>query len=388
MLKLKFILKELLVEQARLAAAIGISAAAVAQIINHDIWPRKRPSAAYKEEIRGFLKENGATDEQIGSAFEQWAQPGKATPETQPTDEEESIMLLRKQTLHPKTRQHFGLIRDPFGEVNDAKEVYQNDTIRYTRAAMLDAAKRGGFMAVIGDSGSGKSTLRRDLIERINRDSEQVRVIQPFSIIGMADQGTKGNVMRASHIASAILAEIAPHMTVPSDSEARFRRVSQELRSSHQAGNRHVLIIEEAHALPLPTLNHLKRFTELEVGFTRLLSIILVGQTELADKLSEQNAAVREVVQRCEIMTLPSLGTHLPDYLDFRLKLVGSSLKKVATDEAVQAIHDRLEPPVPRGHKSYSLLYPLAVHNLLTAAMNVAAENGAPIVSADIIAEV
>ncbi len=297
-------------------------------------------------------------------------------------------MLLRKQTLHPKTRQHFGLIRDPFGEVNDAKEVYQNDTIRYTRAAMLDAAKRGGFMAVIGESGSGKSTLRRDLIERINRDSEQVRVIQPFSIIGMADQGTKGNVMRASHIASAILAEIAPHMTVPSDSEARFRRVSQELRSSHQAGNRHVLIIEEAHALPLPTLNHLKRFTELEVGFTRLLSIILVGQTELADKLSEQNAAVREVVQRCEIMTLPSLGTHLPDYLDFRLKLVGSSLKKVATDEAVQAIHDRLEPPVPRGHKSYSLLYPLAVHNLLTAAMNEASENDAPIVSADIIAEV
>lgn len=58
------------------------------------------------------------------------------------------------------------------------------------------------------------------------------------------------------------------------------------------------------------------------------------------------------------------------------------------TDDAVQAIHDRLQPPVPRGHKSYSLLYPLAVHNLTTAALNLAAENGAPVVSADVINEV
>ena len=394
MLKLKFILKELLVEQARLAAAIGISAAAVAQIINHDIWPRKRPSAAYKEEIRGFLKENGATDEQIGSAFEQWAQPGKATPETQPTYEEESIMLLRKQTLHPKTRQHFGLIRDPFGEVSDAKEVYQNDSIRYTRAAMLDAAKRGGFMAVIGESGSGKTTLRRDLIDRITRENlrqgetQRVRVIQPLSVLGMEEDDKKGKTVKAAHIAEAILAELAPHAPVRASSEARFRQVEKELRASHQAHFRHVLIFEEAHALPIATLKHLKRFNELDSGLTRLLSIILIGQPELADKLSEQNAAVREVVQRCEVVTLPSLGSHLPDYLDFRLKLVGSSLNKVVTNEAVQALHARLEPPVPFGHKSYSLLYPLAVHNLLTAAMNVAAENGAPIVSADIIAEV
>ncbi|MFG8081191.1 ExeA family protein [Pseudomonas aeruginosa] len=387
MLKLKLVLKDLQIEQSRLAYAIGISAAAIAQITNHDIWPKKKPAAAYQARIREFLKKNGATDEQVGSAFEKWTPPARAASQAQP-QEEEPIMLLRKQTLHPKTRQHFGLVRNPFSEVASAEEVYQNDAIRYTRLAMLDAAKRGGFMAVIGESGSGKSTLRRDLIERIHRESEQVRIIQPFSIIGMADQDTKGNVMRASHIATAILAEISPHITVPSDSETRFRRVSQELMTSHQAGNRHVLIIEEAHALPIPTLNHLKRFTELEAGFARLLSIILVGQPELAAKLSEQNAAVREVVQRCEIMTLPPLGSHLPEYLEFRFKQAGTTLKKVMTDDAVQAIHDRLQPPVPRGHKSYSLLYPLAVHNLTTAALNLAAENGAPVVSADVINEV
>jgi len=149
-----------------------------------------------------------------------------------------------------------------------------------------------------------------------------------------------------------------------------------------------VLIIEEAHALPIATLKHLKRFTELEVGFTKLLSILLIGQPELAEKLSEQNAAVREVVQRCEVMTLPALGGQLGDYLAFRFKGAGVELGRVLDASAVHAIHTRLAPPVPRGHTAHTLLYPLAVHNLTTAALNLAAQHGAPMVTADIIHDV
>ncbi|MFP4733744.1 AAA family ATPase, partial [Pasteurella multocida] len=79
------------------------------------------------------------------------------------------------------------------------------------------------------------------------------------------------------------------------------------LKDSARAGNQHVLIIEEAHSLPVPTLKHLKRFFELEDGFKKLLSIVLVGQPELKLKLSERNFEVREVVQRCEIVTLEPL---------------------------------------------------------------------------------
>ena len=56
------------------------------------------------------------------------------------------------------------------------------------------------------------------------------------------------------------------------------------------------------------------------------------------------------------------------------------------TADGLQALRERLSPPVPRGTER-SFLYPLAVHNLLTAAMNLAAENGAPAVSADIVME-
>jgi len=380
MLRLKTLLATLKLPQARLAGACGISTAALTQLVNHDRWPVKLEQDVLRSRIVEFLQAHGASQVQTDRAFEE-------VP-NQPDLQEEAFMLLRKQTLTPTARQHFRLVRNPFDEVSTAAEVWQNDAIRYTRAAMLDAAKRGGFMAVIGESGSGKSTLRRDLIERISADGEPVRIIQPYSILGMDDRSERGNVMRATHIAEAILAEIAPQMRVPSSSETRFRKIHQELRASHQSGNRHVLIIEEAHALPIATLKHLKRFMELEVGFTRLLSILLIGQPELAEKLSEQNAAVREVVQRCEVITLPALGSDLPEYLGFRFKAAGAELGRVLDAKAVQAIHTRLAPPVPRGHTAHTLLYPLAVHNLTTAALNLAAEHGAPVVTADIIHEV
>ena len=37
----------------------------------------------------------------------------------------------------------------------------------------------------------------------------------------------------------------------------------------------------QAHSLSTPTIKHLKRYRELELGYTKLVSIILIGQPEL-----------------------------------------------------------------------------------------------------------
>jgi hypothetical protein len=57
-----------------------------------------------------------------------------------------------------------------------------------------------------------------------------------------------------------------------SSPEARFRQLHEVLRDSHRTGARHVLLIEEAHCLPVPTLKHLKRYLELKDGMKPLLS--------------------------------------------------------------------------------------------------------------------
>ena len=78
-------------------------------------------------------------------------------------------MSIRKQILQPQTLRHFKLPGNPFDEVASSDEFYANEQLRYTRAQLLDACKRGGFVAVVGESGSGKTTLRRDLQERVQR---------------------------------------------------------------------------------------------------------------------------------------------------------------------------------------------------------------------------
>lgn len=298
-------------------------------------------------------------------------------------------MLLRKQTLYPATKKHFSLFRDPFAEdaIQSDEDMYVSPDIRYVRESMFSAAKFGGLLAIVAESGAGKTTLLRDLEERINRENQQIVLIRPY-VLGMEDNDQKGKTLKASHIAEAIMATVAPLERPKSSPEARFRQLHQVLRESHAAGYRHCLVIDEAHALPVPTIKHLKRFFELETGFKKLLSIILIGQPELQAKLSERNADVREVVQRCEMVELPPLdGGRLDDYLRFKLERAGKAVADVIDAGGIDAIRAKLTVTAQRRDKAetVSLLYPLAVGNLMTAALNEAAEIGSPLVTADVV---
>lgn len=381
----KTLLNDYDIMQVDVSKALGISTAAVSQIVNKNIWP-VRDRELLRQKLTAFLINKNVPETAANAAIK--SASAVAAVDAPTTDElEVEPMLLRKQTLTPAARSHFRLIGNPFGDINDKADVFLNDDMRYARALMDDAASRGGFIAVVGESGSGKTTLKNDLIDRIIREQQQVVVIQPY-VLAMEDNDIKGKTLKAVHIAEAILREVAPHERPLRSAEARFRQVDRALRESSRMGNKHVLIIEEAHSLPVPTLKHLKRFLELQDGFTRLLSIILIGQTELATVLSEQNAAVREVVQRCEIINIPSLGSTLEDYIKFRFSRIGTDYSKVFTADGIQAIYDMLQPPVPKGHRVRSLLYPLAVNNLCIAALNLAAEMGAPNITPDIVNEV
>jgi type II secretory pathway predicted ATPase ExeA len=110
--------------------------------------------------------------------------------------------------------------------------------------------------------------------------------------------------------------------------------------------------------------------------------------------LAVNNAEVREVAQRCDLIELPPLDNHLADYLKFKLARVGCDLAKVITADGIDALRERLTFARRSGNAkaqvlttSVSLVYPLAVANALTAAMNLAANLGAPVVDADIVKE-
>jgi len=304
-------------------------------------------------------------------------------------------MLLQKQTLTPAARKHFNLAADPFAnDITQASDVFVSQDIRFVRETLWQHTKHGGLLALVGESGSGKSTVIADFKDRLAREGRDVIVIEP-SVLYMEETDTKGKTLKSAAIVEAILTTVAPKAAAKSSPEARARQVQQLLTEGHRAGSRHVLLIEEAHCLPTATLKHLKRFSELKDGLTPLLSIVLVGQPELRSRLAVNNAEVREVAQRCDIVELPPMDGVLADYLKFKLARVGTDSAKVISAEGLNALRERLTFARRAGNAKsaqvmqqwVSLAYPLAVANALTAAMNLATTLGAPVVDAAIVKE-
>ena len=356
----------------QVATELGCSKTALLNYINDGTLP-KRQSERFCQQVKNYFQQHGI---EISGSLK-IAEPKKETE-----------MLLRKSALSQATRQHFGLTRDPFhDEIRQAQDVYLTPDVRYVREALFQTATQGGFVAVVGESGAGKSTLREDLHDRIARENRPIIVIEPY-VLAMEDNDQKGKTLKAAHIAEAILATIAPDVSPKRSPESRFRQVHQALIESAKAGNKHILLIEEAHSLPIPTLKHLKRFFELKRGFERLIGIALIGQTELAQKLSENNPSVREVVQRCELVTLlPLTDGKLQGYLKHKFERVGVKLEDILDDSAIDEIAKRLTVTARSNNQlqQHSLLYPLAVNNLVSAAMNEAASLGFDKVDADIV---
>ena len=391
----KKLLDEHSISQTWIAKKIDVSPATINLIVKHGKYPKKN-AAHLKQQFIQLLVSKGLTEEEILLVMnavsltpENDQASGDECTAAQQFDEEQ-LMLLRKQTLTPAAKKKFALFKNIFTEnIRNAGELFNNSDINYVREAMWQVAKgNSSFIAVVGQSGAGKSTLRRELIDRIERERESVIVIEPY-VLATEDNDFKGKTLKSLHIAESILAALAPSTNAKRSPEARFRQVHQLLKESSRAGHHHILIIEEAHSLPIPTLKHLKRFIELENGFTPLLSIILIGQDELKIKLAENNQEVREVVQRCEIVTLePFTQTSLVDYLQHRCKAAGRKLSDFIDESGLDAICAKLTRNVGRKNQSESLLYPLAVGNLLTGALNVAAELGSDVITGDLVMEV
>lgn len=383
---LKQTLQDNQISQATLASELNISPASMSLIINHNKYPKTPKKLVLVNAINQFFTNRGIK-------FEHKSNKALSTTDTcqltqKPNQQEDELMLLRKQTLSPSARKQFGLFTNPFtNDIRSSSELYQSEATSYVRAAMHHTAKHGGFIAVTGESGAGKTTLKRDLIDRINKENQSIIVIEPY-VLAAEDNDIKGKTLKAAHIAEAILGALLPLDKPYRSPEARFRQVHNALKESHKAGNKHVLIIEEAHSLPIPTLKHLKRFFELEDGYDKLLGIVLIGQNELALKLSEQNPSIREVVQRCEIVTLEPIAPHeLGTYLSKRLANTNPDIKlaNIIDQSGIDAIAGKLVRTDTQGNVTQSLLYPLAVGNLLTGAMNMANTLGVPLVTADII---
>ena len=395
-IRLKAVLADHSIAHEALAKAVlqkngkPLSRSALSFLMNYGEWPTHTPAASIRVQVETFLAARcvdpaviatvwGPDDVALVQQNSRQAHGRHPVPR-QTTADSPDFDLPEKEMLSPAAKKHFAIFRDPFiDEIRSAEDVYLAADQRYIREAMYQTAKNGGFIAVVGESGAGKTTLRHDLVDRVTKEGHQVLFIQPRVI----DKAR----LTARMVYEAILGDLAPGAVAPQSLEKLARKVEKTLTESYHLGNRHVLMIEEAQDLEPRALKHLKRFYELQAGYAKLLSIILVGQPELKNLLDErQHFELREVIRRCEIAELQPLDTKVGEYIAHKFDRMGKGVSEVFSPDAFDAVVARLTRDSARGR--VSMVYPLVVNNLVTRAMNLAANLGEKLVTAEVIKEV
>jgi type II secretory pathway predicted ATPase ExeA len=366
-----------------------LSRSSFTRMLNHSWRPSHTPWNEIQAAVEALLAERRVPPEEIAEIWEEDGIRRHSVKPlntrvglSRPLNNDNDSIDLDTEMLSAQAKRHFSLFRDPFvDDVQGPDDLFMSADQRYVREAMYQASRTGGwFIAVVGESGSGKSTLRRETIDRIGREQLPVVVIQPEAFDKTA--------LKTAHICQAILADVKPNEHPKRSLEALSRQVKKALIESGRSGQSHVLIIEEAHDLSIQTLKYLKRFWEMEDGFKKLLSIVLIGQTELKNKLNErQYFEAREVIRRCEVVELLPLDSQLGEYLTLKFKRLGRDVREVIDESAFDAIRARLtlQGRCPQRNQTVSMTYPLVVNNLVTRAMNLAADLGVPKVTAEVV---
>lgn len=382
-----------------LAKTVRLSRSSLHALANLGAWPVRQDREILAQRIRTTLTQRGADEGELADLFEPVrpverregnsntgrSRPPRAARRVAPAEPSEIDVLIHKQMLSPQALRHFKLFRNPFdGPVERDDQLFVNDEFAFVREVCWQCAQNAGFTAVIGESGAGKTTVLDDLQDRLSKNSRGVVLIKP-SIVGMEERTTAGSVLRSSDLLHAVITALDATTAIPLGLQARTVLAVRMLTASARAGSAHLLAVEEAHCMPDAALKHLKRLHELREGRRPLLGILLLGQPELQRRLDVglRNGTLREVAQRCEIFTMSPLGADLRDYLACRTTAYGRELDSILEADAVATLAEKLTAKV--GRTLVPMSFPLAANNMVTRAMNLAANIGSPLVTPDVI---
>ncbi|HEX7607637.1 MAG TPA: AAA family ATPase, partial [Usitatibacter sp.] len=225
--------------------------------------------------------------------------------------------------------EHFGLREAPFRITPHTEFFFSGANRGATLEALLYAITAGeGMVKVTGEVGSGKTMLCRVLMERLPETVETIYLAVP------------------SLSRDEMLAAIANDLgidTTGANTTRLIRSLQDKLIDIHSAGRQVVALIDEAHAMPLATLEEIRLLSNLETGTEKLLQIVLFGQPELDAHLALEH--MRQLKERIthSFTLAPLPPREVKDYLNFRLRAAGYHGPDLFGPEVLRIINEASE---------------------------------------------
>jgi MSHA biogenesis protein MshM len=221
-------------------------------------------------------------------------------------------------------RNHFRLTQSPFSITPNPDFFYAGSQRGAILDALIYAVTHGeGIIKVTGEVGSGKTMLCRMLADVLPQHITVIYLVNPS--------------LNREEAIYAIAGELDLDIGAKRIDEI-MRLLQDDLIKKHTAGQQVVLLIEEAQAMPLDTLEEIRLFSNLETAHHKLLQIVLFGQPELDDNLSLPR--MRPLKERItHSFKVPPLSADvIPEYLRFRMRAAGYSGPEVFSPAAVKLI--------------------------------------------------
>lgn len=221
---------------------------------------------------------------------------------------------------------HFGLSEFPFGLTPDTQFYFDLPSHQEALNVLLIALQSGeGFIKITGNVGTGKTMLCRKLLNQLQLPYLTAYLPNPH--------------LTAAGLRMAIADELGIIYSRNAGQGRLLQQINEYLLCAAAKRQKPVIIIDEAQAMPLETIEALRLLSNLETEKQKLLQIVLFGQPELDGLL--ENKSIRQLRQRISFSyALKHLtAENVNAYTQHRLMIANSKNSAIFSGFANRALH-------------------------------------------------
>ena len=218
----------------------------------------------------------------------------------------------------------YGLDRTPFSRDIPTGELYTSVILEEILGRLEYAAKRQLFAVVSGDCGTGKTTTIRKFRDSLDASK--------YMVMYLSD-----SKLTPRHFYKGLLEQLGCEAKFyRGDAKRQLHREIELLRGIHSLLP--VVVVDEAHLLDKEMLEEVRFLLNFKMDAQSPMTLILVGQNELWDRLHLQSyAAIRQRIDlQCKIGHFDRAQSG--DYVKQHMKYAGSE-RDIFSDGALDEIY-------------------------------------------------
>ncbi len=243
---------------------------------------------------------------------------------------------------------HFGLQESPFSLTPDPDFFYQFVGHQQALNVLQVALESGeGFIKITGEVGTGKTLLCRKLLAAMAGQYRAAYLPNPL--------------LSPFELHKALAEELGLEVAVGATTHDLVKLITGNLVQLQSEGQRAVLCIDEAQAMPRESLEALRLLSNLETEKQKLLQIVVFAQPELNVLLERSD--LRQLRQRITFRyELPPLDRQgVEGYVEHRLEIAGMKSGCLFSQNALDLLY-RSSRGIPRlvnvlSHKALMAAY-------------------------------